>query len=42
MKYRNANIWVMSLKLFIMSGVFCTANCCKFASMLEYVLEYYD
>ena len=26
MKYRNANIWVMSL-LFIMSGVFCTANC---------------
>ena len=26
MKYRNANIWIMSLS-FIMSGVFCTANC---------------
>ena len=32
MKYRNANIWVMSL-LFIMSGIFCTANC--FASVLQ-------
>ena len=32
MKYRNANIWVMSL-LFIMSGVFGTANC--FASVLQ-------
>ena len=29
---QNANIWVMSL-LFIMSGVFCTANC--FASVLQ-------
>ena len=32
MKYRNANIWVMSL-LFIMSGDFCTANC--FESVLQ-------
>ena len=33
MKYRNANIWVMSL-LFFMPGVFfCTANC--FASVLQ-------
>ena len=30
MKYRNANIWIMSI--LFMSGVFCTANC--FASVL--------
>ena len=32
MKYRNGNIWIMSLS-FIMSGVFSTANC--FASVLQ-------